>query len=283
MNAKLYHGDCRKIMQTFEAWSLDAIVTDPPYGVLGNDNDWDVWPGLETWFEIARVLKPTGILAFTIAPHVADERLPDVKANGFRTLEVGFWVYGSGRPVTRHRLKRNYDLVYFMSCGGSKLYPENGRLLNRACASTGRTGSVSPSTGRIGRQFGAGKRSTYFAGTDDYFPSNVACLPECDDFGKTNYPLIFAIKRLLPVNHAVGNHPTQKPIDLMAQIVKLTSQPGDVVLDPFMGSGAIGQSTLLLGRRFIGIEQKQEYYDMAEKNINAILAQPALLPEADSL
>ena len=64
-----------------------------------------------------------------------------------------------------------------------------------------------------------------------------------------------------------GKHPTQKPVELMGHFVSLLSNPGDVVLDPFMGSGSTGVSAKELGRRFVGIELDEDYFDIAAKRM----------------
>lgn len=64
-----------------------------------------------------------------------------------------------------------------------------------------------------------------------------------------------------------GKHPTQKPVELMSHFVNLLSNPGDVVLDPFMGSGSTGVSAKELGRHFIGIELDEVYFDIAAKRM----------------
>lgn len=62
-------------------------------------------------------------------------------------------------------------------------------------------------------------------------------------------------------------HPTQKPESLLARVLLSTSQPGDVVLDPFFGSGTTGAVAKKLGRRFIGIEREQDYAEIAMDRI----------------
>lgn len=64
-----------------------------------------------------------------------------------------------------------------------------------------------------------------------------------------------------------GKHPTQKPVALMDFFVEKLSNPGDLVLDPFMGSGSSGVSAIRNGRRFIGIELEETYYDIATNRI----------------
>jgi len=73
-----------------------------------------------------------------------------------------------------------------------------------------------------------------------------------------------------------GEHPTQKPLKLVADWVQAFSDPGDVVLDPFMGSGTTGVACVKLGRKFIGIERDERYFDLACKRLDAAHNQPDL-------
>jgi len=65
-----------------------------------------------------------------------------------------------------------------------------------------------------------------------------------------------------------GYHPTQKPLSLLERIVLSSSKPGDIVLDPFMGSGTTGVASKLLKRRFVGIEKDEKFFNLAERRIN---------------
>lgn len=71
-----------------------------------------------------------------------------------------------------------------------------------------------------------------------------------------------------------GEHPTEKPISLMCEIVEKFTNPGDVILDPFMGSGSTGVAALRLGRKFIGIEQDQRFYEIARERIADAASRP---------
>lgn len=64
-----------------------------------------------------------------------------------------------------------------------------------------------------------------------------------------------------------NNHPTVKPVHLMAWLVQLVSKKGDIVLDPFMGSGTTGVACMQLDRNFIGIEMEEDYIKIAESRI----------------
>lgn len=64
-------------------------------------------------------------------------------------------------------------------------------------------------------------------------------------------------------------HPTEKPEKLLDRIISIGSKPGDTILDPFMGSGTTGVIAKRLGRAFVGIEIDDEYFEIAQKRINA--------------
>ena len=72
------------------------------------------------------------------------------------------------------------------------------------------------------------------------------------------------------------HHPAQKPLALMLHIVKTATRPGDLILDPFMGSGTTGVAAIQLGRRFIGIERDPAYFQIAVARLERALAQPRL-------
>ncbi len=65
-------------------------------------------------------------------------------------------------------------------------------------------------------------------------------------------------------------HPTQKPLGLLKQLIKVASNEDDTVLDPFMGVGSTGVASLRMNRKFIGIEIEKEYFQAAEKRIELI-------------
>lgn len=67
-------------------------------------------------------------------------------------------------------------------------------------------------------------------------------------------------------------HPSQKPIQLMRDVVEKFTKPGDTVLDPFMGSGTTGVACVETGRNFIGIEKEPSYYAIAEARIEKAAA-----------
>jgi site-specific DNA-methyltransferase (adenine-specific) len=66
-----------------------------------------------------------------------------------------------------------------------------------------------------------------------------------------------------------GLHPTEKPVSLMAELLTDFTNEGQTILDPFMGSGTTGVAAVRMGRKFIGIEQNREYFELACKRLGA--------------
>lgn len=72
----------------------------------------------------------------------------------------------------------------------------------------------------------------------------------------------------------LGKHPTQKPLGLLERIVLSSTNEGDWVLDPFVGSGTTGVASLKWGRRFIGVDSESSYLDIAVGRLSAVLPSP---------
>lgn len=76
-----------------------------------------------------------------------------------------------------------------------------------------------------------------------------------------------------------GRHPTEKPLSLMREIIQDFTLMGQTILDPFMGSGTTGVACVKTGRKFIGIEKDQRYFDVACDRISKAYAQPDMFIE----
>ncbi len=74
-------------------------------------------------------------------------------------------------------------------------------------------------------------------------------------------------------------HPTEKPVSLCQLYVENSTQPGGLVLDPFVGSGTTGVAALRAGRRFVGIELTTQWFDVACRRLDAALNEPRLFDE----
>lgn len=73
-------------------------------------------------------------------------------------------------------------------------------------------------------------------------------------------------------NNIIGNklHPTEKPVDLLEYYLLNSSEPNDIVFDPFMGSGSMGEACLRTNRNFIGIEKEEKYFSIAKERLEKI-------------
>lgn len=81
---------------------------------------------------------------------------------------------------------------------------------------------------------------------------------------------------ITPVNKREYGHPTEKPLKIILPSIAISSNEGDTILDPFMGSGTTGVACVQLNRNFIGYEISPEYFKIAEKRINEAQAQKRL-------
>lgn len=94
--------------------------------------------------------------------------------------------------------------------------------------------------------------------------------PEYHDQGTSN---VISSDR---VPRGEREHQTQKPVDMMAKIIRVVTPPGGLVVDPFMGSGSTGIAALSLGRKFVGIERDWKTLELAKERIERSLAQNEL-------
>lgn len=78
-------------------------------------------------------------------------------------------------------------------------------------------------------------------------------------------------------------HPTEKPVELMKELITVHSKAGDVVLDPFMGSGTTGVACKSLNRDFIGMEIDEKYYNIAKDRLNGFVQKEVKLDENSPL
>jgi len=88
-----------------------------------------------------------------------------------------------------------------------------------------------------------------------------------EDNGGKQMKSLWAIKPPYKIEKRFGKHPTQKPIALLDRILRAASRPGDLVLDPFNGSGTTGVAATLLGRAYVGVDKEAEYLDIAAKRM----------------
>jgi len=189
---QLFCGDCLDILPTLEAGSVDAVITDPPYGV--GYAGWDSKPLMEWLYKI-----DVNLIAVT----------PGIK-NLFQ-WPPPFWV-------------------------ASYSYPQG---LKHA----------------MGGGFNSWEPVLLYNGN----------------------PFTIDHKQFYGASEIIEGHPTVKPLAPIKWLVANLTKVGDLILDPFMGSGTTGVAAVQLGRRFIGVEIDPTYFAIAEKRIKQS-QQQMLLP-----
>jgi DNA modification methylase len=292
MTYQLHLGDCLDVLATLPDNSVDSVVTDPPYGLsfMGKKWDYDV-PSVAIWEQCLRVLKPGGhLLAFagTRTQHRMACRIEDA---GFEIRDMIAWVYGSGFPKS-HNLEGDHK------GWGTALKPalEPITMARKPFSSTVAANVIQYGTGAInvdGCRVGTESRWNPSAGHKDLenkrtvtpisshkefdgrecvgrWPANIIHdgSNEAALSLKSGARFFYTAKAGKVDRESENNHPTVKPTMLMAYLCRLVTQPGGVVLDPFMGSGSTGKAATINGFRFIGIERDPEYHKIAHARIS---------------
>ncbi|MEI6485931.1 MAG: site-specific DNA-methyltransferase [Sphingomonadales bacterium] len=242
-------GDCIEMMNSLPAGSVDLIFADPPYNLqLGGDlarpdgshvdavtDDWDKFSSFETYDRFTR--------AWLKAAH----RL--LKPDG------AIWTIGSYHNIFRV---------------GAALQDEGFWLLNDIVWR-----KANPMPNFKGTRFTNAHETLIWAAKSEssrYCFNYHAMKAMNDDLQMRSdwlIPICTGGERLK--DGSAKAHPTQKPEALLYRILVACTRPGDVVLDPFFGTGTTGAVAKLLGRRWIGIEREAKYVKVAQARIDALL------------
>jgi len=99
MTVQIHHGDCLEVLRGISEQVIDAIVTDPPYGLSFMGKKWDYdMPSVDIWRECLRVLKPGGHLLSFAGTRTQHRMAVNIEDAGFEIRDMIAWVYGSGFP-----------------------------------------------------------------------------------------------------------------------------------------------------------------------------------------
>jgi site-specific DNA-methyltransferase (adenine-specific) len=304
MTYTLHTGDCRDVMATLPAESVDAIVCDPPYGLSFMGKGWDHGvPGVDFWVEALRVLKPGGHLIAFGGTRTYHRLAVAVEDAGFEVRDCLMWLYGSGFPKSHNlhgewhgwgtALKPAYEPAILarkplrgtvadnvaqwgtggLNIDGCRVGDEGGRwpaniILDEeaAAALDEQSGvSVSKATPRNNKK------------VEDMFLTGkkpTVTQGHSDTGGASRF--FYTAKASRSEREAgldgveaqrANHHPTVKPIALMRYMIRLVAPHGAVVLDPFMGSGSTGCAAMVEGMQFVGIDITPEYVDIARRRL----------------
>lgn len=243
-------GDCIAALDRLPEKSVDVVFADPPYNlqldgdlhrpdqskVDAVDDDWDRFESFEAYD------------AFTRAWLLAVRRV--LKPNGT------IWVIGSYHNIFRVGASMQ-DLGYW--------------ILNDVVWR-----KTNPMPNFRGRRFQNAHETMIWASRDAKakgYTFNYDAMKAANDDVQMRSDWLFPIctgGERLKNDSGEKLHPTQKPEALLARVMLASTKPGDVVLDPFFGSGTTGAVAKRLGRHFVGIEREQTYIDAANERIAAV-------------
>ena len=228
---RLLQGDCLEILAGLPDAAFDALITDPPYGILSDE--WDtftddaaLWEFTRRWFALAAVkIKPSGRIYVSFSQvrmyglHAAVN--PIAAALGFEFCNTLIWNYRNNiTPHDQRRYKFTYEPVLFWN------------------------GPAAPKLHMAGGQWGGD-----------------GGIHDCD-------VLVYAQPQT-NFNTDCKTHPAQKPLGLMSHLVVTGCAPGGDVLDPFAGSGTTGLACMEAGRNAVLIERDPAYCDAIRARLSS--------------
>ena len=255
MTLDLMHGDCLEKMKEITDGLVDLTVTSPPYDNLrtynGNNAIWceQVWK--DCIAELFRVTKQGGVVVWIVGDATIKgsetgtsfKQALCAKECGFNLHDTMLFRKTNTPPKNHPRYEQEFEYMFVFSKGK----PKSVNLLTTKCIHAGR---ISAGTMRNGggdallRKHGSGKRIKETKPLGNIWSYSVGT--ERD---------------------SKGIHPAIFPKQLAQDHIISWSNNGDIVLDPFMGSGTTGVACANLDRSFIGIEMDDKYFEQAEGRI----------------
>ena len=236
---ELLQGDCLEVMKGIPDCSIDAIITDPPYGTTACK--WDSVIDFELmWKQLNRIIKPNGaIVLFGSEPFSSALRMSNIKNFKYD------WYLEKNRPTGFLNAKKmplyKYEICSIFSSGKRINYYPQLIKIKPTKMKTNNTGSKSDCYGNIKNRI----VPTYNI-RDFKYPQNK-----------------IELKQVLKDRR----HPTQKPVALMEYLIKTYTNENETVLDFTMGSGSTLVACQNTNRNGIGIEMDETYFKIAEQRI----------------
>ncbi len=235
---KILQGDAIQQLNTLPSSTVNLVLADLPYGTT--QNKWDsILPLPDLWTQLIRVCRPNAAFLFT-----ASQPFTSLLVSSNLKMFKHEWIWiknrGSNFANTVREPMKEHESVLVFSQGG---WTYNKQMQERTGGGIALAGATQKDKGNKTKNYGK------FSGTD-----------------------ITLSELRVPSSHQkfnteVGFHPTQKPVDLMRYLIRTYSNPGEIVLDPTMGSGTTGVAALLENRSFVGIELNPDYCEIARQRI----------------
>ncbi|MCC6891942.1 MAG: site-specific DNA-methyltransferase [Anaerolineae bacterium] len=261
---RIIQGDCQEILKTVPSDSVDLVVTSPPYADSRKKTYGGIHPDQYVeWFlpigaELQRVLKPTGSFVLNIKEKVVDgerhtyvlELILALRQQGWLWTEEYIWHKKNSYPGKwPNRFRDAWErCLQFNRSKQFNMYQDSVMVPTGDWAKT-RLRKLSETDqrrdeSRVGSGFG--KNISNWVGREQAYPNNVLHLA---------------------TESSNRKHSAAFPQELPKWFIKLFTQEGDLVLDPFMGSGTTALAAKALGRHYLGIEIQPEYVELARQSV----------------
>lgn len=246
LDPAIHHGDCMTIMPQI-AERVDLVVSDLPYGMT--DCAWDTQLPLDgLWDAWRTLLSPAGAVVLTASQPFASTLVMS-NPSAFRHEWIWEKNAGSNFGTVKRQPMKEHESVLVFAWGRYRYDPI---MQERSGGGLARVQSGVVNYATKAEAYGSGG----LTGT-----------------ASSNRPDLRYPRSIQRFNRERGLHPTQKPVALMEYLIRTYSEPGDLVLDPCMGSGTTLVAARNLSRRSIGIELDAGYVAVAKNR----LAQGSLL------
>ena len=243
----IYNEDCLETMKGMRDSCIDLTVTSPPYDGLrvynGYSFDFDLVAS-----ELYRVTKQGGVVVWIIGDSTtkgSESGTSFRQALGFK--EAGFnlhdtMIWRKSNPMPKFRSKRYFDVFEYMFV----LSKGQPKTFNPLMQSNKRAGELYDYTAKVKTKGKVRTKKTFNINDERYKDNIWECAVAKND---TDHPAVF-------------------PESLIADHIKSWSNEGDIVYDPFIGSGTTALAARSLGRTYIGSEISQEYCQIAESRLS---------------
>lgn len=245
---RITQGDCLKVMKQISDDSVDMILTSPPYDDLRTYNGYS-FDFLGISMDMHRVLKPGGVIIWVVGDATRNGSETGTSfRQALRFMELGLNLHDTMLyhkvnyvPLTHRRYEQAFEYMFCFSKGS----PNTFNAIKIPCKLSG------------GRS-----HSGKFYHTPDAKTTTTA--HKIAPIGESKIaPNIFSYT----IGKVKNGHPAVFPIELALDQVSSWTNPGDLVLDPFSGSGTTAIACLQTDRNFIGLEISPEYVSIANKRI----------------
>lgn len=260
----LRHGDSKDVLKRISSDLVHLVVTSPPYDNLREYGQLQ-WDFEAIAREIVRVLRPGGVLVWVVADQTVDGSETGTSFRqalffmslGLKLHDTMVWFKGASPFQHKNRYISAFEYMFVFSKGA----PATSNLF----------------CDRKNRWAG-----TKVHGTERQIDGTTKPLSEVQKSKVVKeYGARFNVREITPNKKNDSGHPAVYPLQLAKDHILTWSNPDDIVLDPFLGSGTTGEAALSLGRRFIGIEKHAPYFESAKQRLEKLSTpEPLSIAEA---